>query len=169
MKEDMIVKLLVVQGRPFGKSLLFPNGDYYFGRGPECHVRPESEWVSRQHCLLRVTPAAVFVRDLGSRNGTLVNGALVEGERQLLHGDQVQIGPLVFELQMERDTGDQSEVSANVDSVTLGSENTAEMDLTQQVTSTLHAAPGGVDEPTLEQKALPASMPQPPTKSDPRK
>jgi pSer/pThr/pTyr-binding forkhead associated (FHA) protein len=96
----MNFKLLVVQGKPAGKSLVFPRGEYYFGRGPECHVRPESEWVSRQHCLLRVTGEAAFIRDLGSRNGTLVNGTLVERERRLFHGDQVQIGPLVFEVRL---------------------------------------------------------------------
>jgi pSer/pThr/pTyr-binding forkhead associated (FHA) protein len=97
----MNVKLLVVQGRPVGKSLLFPSGDYYFGRGPECHVRPDSDWVSRQHCLLRVTADGVFLRDLGSRNGTLVNGMLVTADQRLAHGDQVQIGPLVFEVFLE--------------------------------------------------------------------
>jgi len=93
--------MLLVQGRPAGKSLVFAPGAYYFGRGAECHVRPNSDWVSRQHCLLRVTPEAVFLRDLGSRNGTLVNGALLECERQLRPGDQVQVGPLVFEVRFE--------------------------------------------------------------------
>ena len=97
----MNVKLLVVQGRPWGKHLDFSRGDYYFGRGTECHVRPNSDWVSRQHCLLRVTPDAAFLRDLGSRNGTLVNGVLLEGERCLAEGDLVQLGPLVFQVFLE--------------------------------------------------------------------
>src|SRR4051812_32508110 len=97
----MNVKMVVVQGRPAGKGLLFPSGEYYFGRGPECHVRPNSDWVSRQHCLLRVTAEGASLRDLGSRNGPLVNGALLDGERALYPGDQVQIGPLVFEVQFE--------------------------------------------------------------------
>jgi predicted component of type VI protein secretion system len=97
----MNIKLLVVQGRPQGKSLLFPPGEFLVGRGAECHLRPDSEWVSRQHCLLRVTGAGIAVRDLGSRNGTLVNGVRVLGERALAHGDQVQVGPLVFEVQLE--------------------------------------------------------------------
>src|SRR5271165_3004080 len=105
-KADMIVKLLVIQGRPSGKSLIFPSGDYFFGRGPECHVRPESDWVSRQHCLLRVDSNGVFVRDLGSRNGTLVNGSLVLTERSLSHGDHLQVGPLVFEVQLEQQVAD---------------------------------------------------------------
>jgi pSer/pThr/pTyr-binding forkhead associated (FHA) protein len=98
----MNVKLLIVQGKPAGKCLSFASGEYYFGRGPECQVRADSEWVSRQHCLLRVTCDGVSIRDLGSRNGTLVNGVLVTSEQFLSSGDQLQIGPLVFEVQFER-------------------------------------------------------------------
>ena len=97
----MNAKLLVVQGRPQGKSIQFAPGEYIFGRGQECHVRPNSEWVSRQHCMLRVTADGTFVRDLGSRNGTLINGVRLVGEVRLEHGDQLQIGPLVFETQLE--------------------------------------------------------------------
>ena len=98
----MNVTLLVVQGRPSGKKLVFPEGEYYIGRGEECHIRPDSEWVSRQHCLLRVLPQQLIVRDLGSRNGTLVNGVLTVGESSLRHGDHLQIGPLVFEVGFEQ-------------------------------------------------------------------
>lgn len=104
----MQVKMLVVQGRPAGKSLVFPHGEYYFGRGAECQVRPNSDWVSRQHCLLRVTADEAFIRDLGSRNGTLINGKLVTHEHQLKHGDHVQIGPLVFEVQLDSIPPDRS-------------------------------------------------------------
>jgi pSer/pThr/pTyr-binding forkhead associated (FHA) protein len=97
----MNVKLLVVHGRPQGKCLLFPRGEYVFGRGAECHIRPNSDWVSRQHCLLRVTGEALYIRDLGSRNGTLVNGVRIVGERRLAHGDQIVVGPLVFAVHLE--------------------------------------------------------------------
>jgi predicted component of type VI protein secretion system len=93
--------LLVVQGHPPGKHLVFGPGEYYFGRGEECHVRPNSAMVSRQHCMLRVNRAGVSIKDLGSRNGTLVNGALLQQEQRLRPGDQIQIGPLVFELRLE--------------------------------------------------------------------
>lgn len=98
---DYKFKLRVIQGQPAGKNLTFTRGDFYFGRGAECQVRPNSEWVSRQHCLLRISPQGAFLRDLGSRNGTLVNGNLLHQERRLLHGDRIQIGPLVFEVQIE--------------------------------------------------------------------
>jgi pSer/pThr/pTyr-binding forkhead associated (FHA) protein len=98
----MMAKLLVVHGRPANKCLEFPSGEYVFGRGDECHVRPNSPMVSRQHCMLRVTTDRhLFIKDLGSRNGTLVNGVRVVGERELVRGDQLQVGPLVFEVQPE--------------------------------------------------------------------
>ena len=103
MTSATIIKLRVMQGRPAGKCLKFARGDFYFGRGAECQVRPNSDWVSRQHCLLRVTRDGAWLRDLGSRNGTLVNGELLDGERRLEVGDQVQVGPLVFEVHPDSD------------------------------------------------------------------
>src|SRR5262249_18740111 len=99
---SMILKLRVIQGKPAGKTLVFrPGGDYLFGRGDECHVRFNSEWVSRQHCLIRVRDDGAFLRDLGSRNGTLINGVICEGEQELADDDQVQVGPLTFEAKLE--------------------------------------------------------------------
>jgi predicted component of type VI protein secretion system len=93
----MDVKMLIVQGRARGKHLCFPPGEFLFGRDPHCHVRPNSPWVSRQHCLLRIGPEGVHVRDLGSTNGTLVNGARLSGECALEPGDKLQVGPLVLQ------------------------------------------------------------------------
>jgi pSer/pThr/pTyr-binding forkhead associated (FHA) protein len=97
----MDVQLLVVQGQPRGKTLHFPPGEFMFGRGPECHVRPNSAWVSRQHCLLRVTNDTVHLRDLSSSTGTLINGSRLVGERQLAPGDHIQLGQVAFEMHME--------------------------------------------------------------------
>jgi pSer/pThr/pTyr-binding forkhead associated (FHA) protein len=94
----MDVQMLVVQGKARGQYLRFPRGEFVFGRGPECHVRPNSEWVSRQHCMLRVTRDGALIRDLGSTNGTVINGTRVLGERRLEQGDQLQLGPLVLEV-----------------------------------------------------------------------
>ena len=97
----MNVKLLVIQGRPHGKIVRFGPGDYYLGRGPECHLRFNSDWVSRQHCQIHVADVLAAIRDLGSRNGTLVNGVLIAGEHVLANKDQIQIGPVVFEVILE--------------------------------------------------------------------
>jgi pSer/pThr/pTyr-binding forkhead associated (FHA) protein len=92
----LIVNLLLLRGQPRGKRLYFPPGEYIIGRGPECYVRPNSELVSRQHCLVRVGDHAASIADLGSRNGTLLNGTILAAETRLKHGDEVQVGPLVF-------------------------------------------------------------------------
>jgi predicted component of type VI protein secretion system len=97
----MNIKLLVKQGRPAGKALHFGPGEYYLGRGEECHVRFNSDWVSRQHCLLAVRSREVVLTDLGSRNGTLLNGQLVQQECALRDGDLVHVGPVVFEVKVE--------------------------------------------------------------------
>lgn len=94
----MDVQLRVLQGKPHGHFIRFRKGEFVFGRGPECHIRPLSDWVSRQHCLLRVSDKGVWIRDLGSSNGTLVNGKLVTSECLLHHGDNLQVGPLVLEV-----------------------------------------------------------------------
>src|SRR5881409_1308448 len=92
----MKIELVVVSGTPVGKVLQFGPGDYYLGRGTECQVRLQSDWVSRQHCLLRVREVRSVLTDLGSTNGTLLNGVLLAQERPLAEGDQIQIGPVLF-------------------------------------------------------------------------
>src|SRR5947209_3359776 len=99
----MSVKMKVVQGRPHGSYLEFPEGEYVVGRGPECHIRPNSELISRQHCLLRVRGAVLVVRDLGSTNGTLVNGKRLRDECALADGDTIQLGPLVLQVIFDDD------------------------------------------------------------------
>jgi pSer/pThr/pTyr-binding forkhead associated (FHA) protein len=116
----MKLRIKVLQGKPHGHCFTFRNGEFMFGRGPECDVRPNSDLVSRQHCLLKVTDETAKVRDLGSRNGTLVNGQLVTAERQLAHGDKLHVGPLVLQVLLEPD------VVSLKDTVVSDSETTAE-------------------------------------------
>jgi serine phosphatase RsbU (regulator of sigma subunit) len=66
------------------------------GRSPDCDVVLASDSVSRQHAELVAHGDAWSVRDLGSRNGTGVNGVRVNGERALQPGDVLQID--VFEM-----------------------------------------------------------------------
>jgi predicted component of type VI protein secretion system len=109
----MALRLRIVQGRPHGQDLCFAPGEYLFGRGNECHVRPNSEWVSREHCLLRVGTDGVWLRDLGSRNGTLVNGTRLLAECNLHPGDLVEVGPLVFLVQFDPSHLGTAEVGAD--------------------------------------------------------
>ncbi|CAN5321178.1 hypothetical protein BH10PLA2_BH10PLA2_22150 [soil metagenome] len=93
----MKAQLVVVYGKPRNTIKSLPPGDCLIGRGDECQVRTNSTLVSRQHCLVQITTHKAFVRDLGSTNGTLVNGKRITRQHELNSGDLVQIGPVVFE------------------------------------------------------------------------
>ena len=69
--------------------------DVTFGRSRSNTVHFESEKVSRTHARIRRTGDVIEVEDLGSRNGTRVNGDKLEGVRRLEAGDEVQIGPIL--------------------------------------------------------------------------
>ncbi|EHR62319.1 protein kinase domain-containing protein [Saccharomonospora cyanea] len=64
------------------------------GRGEDCDIRVPHRRVSRRHCLLETDPPMVWVRDLGSRNGTFVGGRRVDplADRLLGDGDELSLG-----------------------------------------------------------------------------
>lgn len=98
----MQVRLKVLQGSNAGKEIKAPLPKCLIGRGDECHLRPQSDAISRRHCEIVTTDHEVIVRDLNSRNGTYVNGERVVEETVLLTGDVLKVGPLEFELIIEQ-------------------------------------------------------------------
>jgi hypothetical protein len=82
-----------------GRTLPVTTGRVVVGRSRECDVRVEDGNVSRRHFeLVQEGPTAWVVSDLGSTNGTEVNGRRVSGRRRLDDGDRITIGSteLVF-------------------------------------------------------------------------
>jgi len=73
-------------------------GEYVLGRSPYCSIVVSNALASRQHCAVRLTSDGLVVLDLNSRNGTLVNGRRLEGERLLRHGDVIRIGSDAIEV-----------------------------------------------------------------------
>lgn len=73
------------------------------GRGDEAKFRVHQDSVSRRHCELFVKDDAVFVRDLGSTNGTLVEGEKIASSVAKLvpPGAQIRVGGLVFRLEYD--------------------------------------------------------------------
>ncbi len=67
-------------------------GEVIIGRSPSCTIPLEDAKVSRRHVRIVVEGAEARVSDLGSRNGTVVNGERVEGEVVVLPGDKIQVG-----------------------------------------------------------------------------
>jgi predicted component of type VI protein secretion system len=101
----MQVRLKILQGSHAGKEIKIPVPKCVIGRGEDCHLRPQSEAVSRRHCVIITTDNEVVVRDLNSRNGTFVNDERVGEEAVLLHGDILRVGPLQFEMIIEHTPG----------------------------------------------------------------
>jgi len=62
------------------------------GRSGQCDLVLDDDLASRAHCRLELVGGRVFVEDLGSRNGLLVNGLKAERRQGLHHGDQVTAG-----------------------------------------------------------------------------
>ena len=101
----MQVKLKILKGPSQGKELKISRAKFIIGRGDDCHLRVRSDKISRQHCQIDVEGAKVVVRDLGSRNGTLVNGERIEGDLELKAADVIQVGPLQFEVMIDHTLG----------------------------------------------------------------
>ncbi len=66
-----------------------------FGRSRGCTVSVDDEKISRQHARIQRRGADIVVEDLGSRNGTRVNGTRIEGPTRVASGDEIAIGPLL--------------------------------------------------------------------------
>jgi pSer/pThr/pTyr-binding forkhead associated (FHA) protein len=62
------------------------------GRGPGNDIQPSDPSVSWQHAMFFVEAGRVWVRDLGSSNGTFIRDERIRGPQVLRHGDQVRLG-----------------------------------------------------------------------------
>jgi len=94
----MKVSFQILTGRHKGKVLTLPAEVVTIGRDPEAHIRVNSTVVSRHHCEIHVRDQKVYLKDLGSRNGTFVNGEAIFGEVKLNPGDTLHVGAMIFQL-----------------------------------------------------------------------
>ena len=91
--------LIVTSEEQKGKRLVvLPKKDLVIGRDEDCQVRLAADNISPKHCVLRCKDEDLFVEDLGSRVGTLVNGNLVQSEILLKLGDSLQVGSLLLKV-----------------------------------------------------------------------
>jgi two-component system response regulator AtoC len=93
--------LLVIDGSSARRLPLPRDGVLVLGRAPDADVRIDSAAVSRRHAKLILAEGEAQVTDLGSHNGTLVNGERVDGSRTLASGDVVAVGETRLVLRSE--------------------------------------------------------------------
>lgn len=100
----MRVTLHVVAGPQTGRDFTFDQHDtFMIGRSEDAHFcLPHDRFFSRHHCLIEIAPPQCFLRDLGSTNGTFVNGIRVE-TAHLKHGDRIQGGETVLQVEVTAD------------------------------------------------------------------
>ena len=96
-------ELKVVGGKHSGQVIPLNRKKFLIGREQDCQLRPNSEMVSRHHCVFSLDDYSVRLRDLGSTNGTLVNGERIQREVVLASADRIVIGNLDFELVIRAD------------------------------------------------------------------
>ena len=94
----MQVFLKIIGGKNDGREIKISVPEFVIGRGDTAHLKPSSDLVSRRHCSIKVVDGKVIVADMGSRNGTFVNGEQLKGEHIARPGDRVRVGRLQFEM-----------------------------------------------------------------------
>ena len=91
----MKAKLIDLSGG-HARELLVTNDEFLIGRGEDCDLAIHDVEVSRHHCTIRLRPTEAIVSDLGSSNGTHVNGHRVVSQTVLRTGDELRLGQFRF-------------------------------------------------------------------------
>ena len=99
----MKLKLVVVEGKKAGMEIPISVPKCLIGRGDDCHIRPQSQLVSRKHCIISSDNGSATIEDCGSANGTLVNGERIQQHRKLNTSDRIKIGTLELEVRLVTD------------------------------------------------------------------
>jgi FHA domain-containing protein len=125
------------------KGTLFPvhQGDSLLGRSPECLIVLASERVSREHAVVRRIHSGLEIEDLGSRNGTWVNGTRIRRATVLQQGDEVQMGEDLLQVVLKPNA--QVPVTVSGVSSTLGEECDRQRQYLEQIEYAMNQlAPG---------------------------
>ena len=91
MQESAVPILVVQEGQLAGKRWPLNKSELTIGRGEDCDIVLPDRQVSRHHFRVVRDDDGYNVEDLGSKNGTYINGAPVRGSMQLQDGDEIQV------------------------------------------------------------------------------
>lgn len=91
--------LVIQSGKHAGKRIpIRPESDFVIGRDADCQLRLASSNVSRRHCRLTVVEGKVRVEDLKSRNGTFLDGFLLQAPAMLRPDSLLGVGGMEFKV-----------------------------------------------------------------------
>ena len=89
---QIAAELVFVNGQQSGRRVPLPVARFLIGREIDCDLRLDDAQTSRHHAVLFLDGFGVRVRDLGSLNGTLLNGQRLTGTAHVRHGDRIRVG-----------------------------------------------------------------------------
>jgi pSer/pThr/pTyr-binding forkhead associated (FHA) protein len=146
----MPFQLVVVQGgRSSTPAVKIGVGATTVGRQEDCQFRIASSMVSRRHCQIVEHEGKLYVKDLGSSNGTVVNGKKVLDQQVLSPGDRLTIGPVTFRVEAAGEAGSAAKPGKAGDTavavaVEVGDEDLIALDIQDEtVTDRAGVAPKG--------------------------
>jgi len=82
-----------------GRSVTLGDSPVVIGRLSECDITIEDPNISRRHATVTVLDGTYRITDLGSTNGTKVNGTRISSQHELVHGDEITVG--LFSIRFE--------------------------------------------------------------------
>ena len=86
-----VAVLMGLDGNYEGRKWILADTEFVIGRSPECNLVVADRQVSRRHARLRKGEVGHLLEDLGSKNGTHLNGVLIAEPVALNDGDEIQV------------------------------------------------------------------------------
>lgn len=94
-------RLVAVEGKLSGRSFwLSPTMS--MGRGDQNNLVLDDEYCSSSHAMILQNSSGFLIQDMGSSNGTFVNGKVIEAAKKLRSGDVILVGKSSFRFELEK-------------------------------------------------------------------
>jgi pSer/pThr/pTyr-binding forkhead associated (FHA) protein len=149
----MQVVLVMFRADGERRSFSLPRTITVIGRREDCDLRIPLGDVSRKHCRFIADNDVLRVEDLGSSNGTFHNGVRIQ-EAVVSPGDSVQVGPVMFVVQIDGVPGDEEIQPPVAAAPTADDTNVAPIEQLEEISEEMPEIPADDNPVELEDEAI---------------